>query len=128
MSDGADFAQQAGQLLRGVGEAAGAWYERWVAVSQSGYSDTSEALIETDTLLATLEQAEERWRDLDPPAELSGQQAEGAEALGNLTARLRELVEALEGGDFERLRVVSQTVELGVQQVDDLHASLRAKA
>ncbi|MEX0785714.1 MAG: hypothetical protein WD939_03665 [Dehalococcoidia bacterium] len=127
MSDNPAFVQQATAVLREVGEASGVWYERWLAMSQSGYSDTSEALLDTDRLLATLEHAQERWRAFEAPEGMLELQVEGAGALENLVERLRELVDSLDGGDFERLRIASQAVELSVQDLDEVHSNLRRR-
>lgn len=128
MSDAAEFAQPAADVLREVGEASGVWYERWLAMSQSGYSDANEAVLDTDKLLAMIEGGYQRWRGLSAPEELRELHTDGAGALENLAERLRELVDALEGNDFERLRMVSQAVELSMQDLDEVHTTLRAKA
>lgn len=128
MAGNAPFLERAAALLDEAGNAASEWRERWQATSGAGYSDADEALLETDALVDTLESAEERWRALEPPAESVEAYTQVTNTLGDLIARLRELLSALEARDFEQLRVVAQAAELSAERLAELRASVRADA
>ncbi len=96
------------------------WYERWQGASGQGYSDTDQALFDSDDVLREIEDVRDRWNDLSPPTGLADWHRDVAERLDDLVARLEELIAALDKQDFERLRVLSQATELSAHQLDEL--------
>ena len=118
--DAAVFRRDATAALDDVRGSFARWYERWQGASGQGYSDTDQALFDSDDVLREIEDVRDRWNDLSPPTGLADWHRDVAERLDDLVARLEELIAALDKQDFERLRVLSQATELSAHQLDEL--------
>lgn len=122
-----DFAEQASATLSEALEAFAQWQEEWQGASGRGYSGAEDALLAVDAILRRFETLRERWRQMNPPSEQSATHAEAASALDEVIERLGELVAALDERDFERMRVLSQTVDLSGQRLRELEDELAGR-
>lgn len=95
------------------------WHERWQAASGQGYSDTDEALVDVDRVLQGLEEMRSRWRDTDVPDHQTEIYDRCGAAIDDLAQRIEELLTALDARELERLRMLSQAVELSGHQLNE---------